>query len=88
MTAISARVTASARANCLLFHRIACQIHIDGRVTEDEVVRVTLQDRHGTVLLEGEVEEAPSRRSARLARGRPNDDPATPWGRPPGGRAA
>ncbi len=35
--------------------RIARQIRIDRRVAEDEVVRVTLQDRDGTVLFEGEV---------------------------------
>jgi hypothetical protein len=32
------------------------QIRIDRRVPEDEVVRVTLQDRDGTVLFEGEVQ--------------------------------
>ncbi len=35
--------------------RIAHQIRIGRRVAQDEVVRVTLQDRDGTVLFEGEV---------------------------------
>jgi hypothetical protein len=41
--------------NRLLVGRIARQIRIDRRVADDEVVRVTLQDRGGTVLFEGEV---------------------------------
>ncbi len=41
--------------NRLLVWRIARQIRIDRRVAEDEVVRVTLQDRYGTVLFEGDV---------------------------------
>lgn len=35
--------------------RIARQIRTDRRVAGDEVVRVTLQDKDGTVLFEGEV---------------------------------
>ena len=42
--------------NRLLVARIARQIRIDRRVPEDEVVRVTLQDKDGTVLFEGEVQ--------------------------------
>ena len=41
--------------NRLLVARIARQIRLDRRVAEDEVVRVTLQDRDGTVLFEGDV---------------------------------
>ncbi len=41
--------------NRLLVWRIARQIRIDRRVADDEVVRVTLQDRDGTVLFEGDV---------------------------------
>lgn len=41
--------------NRLLVWRIAGQIRVDRRVAEDEVVRVTLQDRDGTVLFEGKV---------------------------------
>ena len=41
--------------NRLLVWRIARQIRIDRRVPEDEVVRVTLQDKDGTVLFEGDV---------------------------------
>ncbi len=41
--------------NRLLVWRIARQIRIDRRVAEDEVVRVTLQDKDGTVLFEGDV---------------------------------
>jgi hypothetical protein len=35
--------------------RIARQIRIDRRVAENEVVRVTLQDKDGKVLFEGDV---------------------------------
>jgi hypothetical protein len=41
--------------NRLLVWRIARQIRVDRRVADDEVVRVTLQDRDGAVLFEGEV---------------------------------
>jgi len=41
--------------NRLLVWRIARQIRIDHCVAMDEVVRVTLQDRNGTVLFKGEV---------------------------------
>lgn len=41
--------------NRLLVWRIARQIRIDRRVSEGEIVRVTLRDRDGTVLYEGEV---------------------------------
>lgn len=39
----------------LFVWKVARQIRIDRRVGEDEVVRVTLQDRDGTVLFEGDV---------------------------------
>ena len=41
--------------NRLLVARIARQIRIDRCVPDDEVVRVTLQDKDGTVLFEGDV---------------------------------
>jgi hypothetical protein len=41
--------------NRLLVARLARQIRIDRRVAQDEVVRVTLHDKDGTVLFEGEV---------------------------------
>jgi hypothetical protein len=41
--------------NRLLVWRIARQIRIDRRLPEGEVVRVTLHDRDGRVLYEGEV---------------------------------
>jgi hypothetical protein len=41
--------------NRLLVWRVAQQIRIDRRVPEGEVVRVTLHDKDGTVLFEGEV---------------------------------
>lgn len=41
--------------NRLLVWRIARQIRIDRRVADDDVLRVTLQDRDGTVLFEGDV---------------------------------
>ncbi len=41
--------------NRLLVWRIARQIRIDRRVTEDEVVRVTLHGQDGAVLFEGDV---------------------------------
>lgn len=41
--------------NRLLVWKIARQIRIDRHVAEDEVVRVTLQDKDGTVVFEGEV---------------------------------
>ena len=39
----------------LFIWRVARQIRIDRRLPEDEVVRVTLHDRDGRVLFEGEV---------------------------------
>lgn len=41
--------------NRLLVARIARQIRIDRCMPDDEVVRVTLQDKDGAVLFEGEV---------------------------------
>jgi hypothetical protein len=41
--------------NRLLVWRVARQIRIDRRLPEGEVVRVTLHDRDGRVLFEGEV---------------------------------
>ncbi len=38
-----------------LFATDSRRIRIDGRIAEDEVVRVTLQDKDGTVLFEGAV---------------------------------
>ncbi len=37
--------------------RVARQIRIDRRVAQDEVVRVTLHDKDGAVLFEGEVRQ-------------------------------
>lgn len=45
----------AAFARGLLVRRIARQTRIDRRVAEDEVIRVALQDRDGTVLFEGAV---------------------------------
>ena len=41
--------------NRLFVWRIARQIRVDWRVAEDEVVRVTLPGKDGTVLFKGEV---------------------------------
>ena len=41
--------------NRLLVWKVASQIRIDRRLPEGEVVRITLHDRDGTVLFEGEV---------------------------------
>lgn len=41
--------------NRLLVRRIASQIRLDRGVPEGEVVRVTLHDKDGTVLFEGDV---------------------------------
>jgi hypothetical protein len=41
--------------NRLLVRRVAEQIRIDRRVPAGEVVRITLHDKDGTVLFEGEV---------------------------------
>jgi len=41
--------------NRLLVGRIARQIRLDRRVAEGELVRVTLRDRDGTLLFEGDV---------------------------------
>ena len=42
--------------NRLLVWKVARQIRIDRRLPEGEVVRVTLHDRDGRVLFQGEVE--------------------------------
>jgi len=41
--------------NRLFVWRIARQIRVDRRVADDEIVRITLQDKDGAVLLEGDV---------------------------------